>query len=86
MDSGERWTILNHIHSGCCGRLLERIAPDGTAIARCSDCGKEIAGSHEAICWCGVPAVAGRTRFKCALNPNRTPQSPSEFVAIEVTT
>jgi hypothetical protein len=82
---GEKWAILGHIHTACCGRLLIRVAPDGTAVTKCADCGEEVAGSHERMCWCGIPPIAARSKFRCVPNQNRTAEMPAEFVAIEVT-
>jgi hypothetical protein len=76
--------ILPHIHTGCCGRLLRRVASDGAAVVRCADCGEEIVGQYEEMCWCGVAPVAARTKFKCIPNPHRTPETPAEIAAAEV--
>lgn len=47
-------------------------------ILRCCECGTEAEGAGpEALCWCG-----SGTGFRCARNPARTPELPTEIIIL----
>jgi ribosomal protein L37AE/L43A len=48
------WRLENHVCRRCLGRIVSRIAEDGQAIVRCSNCGFDAAGDPAAICCCGI--------------------------------
>lgn len=75
------YSILDHVHRGCCGRLLRHEAEDGSVTVRCSACGEE-AATVEALCWCGIADVP-KTKFSCVKNPNRSPEANDEVVGEE---
>ena len=82
------YSILDHVHRCCCGRLLRHDAKAGRVIVRCSACGEEaVAADGEAavrdLCWCGIADVP-RVKFHCIKNPQRSPEANDEICATEV--
>jgi hypothetical protein len=80
----EHFELLPHVCRHCAGRLLRRVDAAGPAI-RCADCGHTVPGiDPTAVCFCGALPANFRTRIRCAPNDAKSPESPSEVVAIEV--
>ncbi len=74
------WEITDHACRHCFGRIL-RCSDDDRY--RCSECGAEAFGTHEALCWCGVE-VGGERTFECLRNPAKSEQVPQEIIVREV--
>lgn len=80
------WSITNHICRACLGRVLHHESFDHRMLWRCSNCGIEREGPAEtSLCMCGLTL---RTKInagiRCMVNPQKTPECPSEVVAREV--
>jgi hypothetical protein len=77
------WRLTGHVCRHCLGRVLVTDNDDGTESARCSNCGTEAEGDHRSICACGLKLRNGKSAgLRCAVNPNRTAELPSEIVAV----
>ncbi len=80
-DPESTWSILPHLCAACFGRLLA--STDGRMLVRCSECGAEAEGGHEALCACGALPPGSRVRLRCVRNEHRTPDAPNEIVVVE---
>lgn len=80
------WAITDHVCRVCFGRVLARETFDHRRIYRCSNCGVEREGKSElAICCCGIKLKTGvDAGIRCAINPQPTPELPSEVIAEQV--
>jgi hypothetical protein len=86
------WTLEPHCCLTCLGRVVSQaiVGPTGIGgplrLYRCSCCGTEaVGGSAAVICACGF-RFNGRHHLaiRCQANPNKTPESSAEFVALQV--
>lgn len=80
------WAMTDHVCRCCFGRVLVRETFDRRKIYRCSNCGIEREGRSEAaICSCGIKLKTGvDAGIRCQVSENRTPEFPSEVVAVQV--
>jgi len=62
-----------------------REAFDRRKTYRCSNCGVEAPGTREsAVCCCGIKLKTGvDAGIRCQLNTERSPEWPSEVVAVQ---
>lgn len=79
----ELWEVADHSCRHCLGRVLIRTKHDGSATARCAECGKRAEGDHELLCWCGAEVNGHGHIFECFRNPNLTAASPQEILVRE---
>lgn len=80
------WRMTDHICRACFGRVLMREGFDGQTVYRCSNCGVERDGVDErVICCCGLKLrTTVDAGIRCRVNENRSPEFPSEIVAVQV--
>ena len=81
------WRITPHICRSCLGRVLERIAPDGSRVFRCAKCGIErFGGDDAAICMCGLRLGGDGVDLgvRCVPNSGRHQEILSEIIAEQV--
>lgn len=83
MSDRRLWRLTGHVCRLCLARVLITDNNDGTQTSRCSNCGIEAVGDHRSVCACGLKLKSGKSAgLKCAVNPNRTAELPSEIVAV----
>ena len=73
------WNISDHSCRHCMGRVLIGQSSDGLPLAHCSECGEEMVGGHDAICWCGVEMPGHGRTFECFHNPRISLSAPQEI-------
>jgi hypothetical protein len=83
------WKITDHVCRNCLGRILEGENDAGAKVARCAQCGLELAGNHLGICWCSVTLSAKGTKprdakLRCQRQERPTPSFPAEIVVAEI--
>ena len=86
-DGRELWSLTDHVCRVCFGRVLASATKtDGAHRYRCSNCGLEEAGRKPGVlCACGLKLKNGHDAgIRCELNPEPTPEFPSEVVASQV--
>jgi hypothetical protein len=90
MDSifseGPHYQLIDHVCKHCMGRLLTRQIDDSnlkTLEIKCADCGASAVGNHEKICCCGIDAGSYNKPFECVVNPQATPEFPSQIIVRE---
>lgn len=83
--AGRLWTITDHVCKFCLSRVLVSENPDGTTIARCSNCEAEAMGGHKALCACGLKLKNGKSAgLRCVRNPSPSAEMPARIVASAV--
>lgn len=78
VDPERIWKIADHSCRHCMGRVLV-----SDTIARCSECGTEVEGAHNALCWCGVEMPGHGPVFECFRNPAPSVSAPQEVLVRE---
>ena len=76
------WEITDHVCRVCLGRILSRQQSEGGCV-RCADCGLERTGRTPSLCACGTKLRSGKNAgFRCAPNPEVTPEMPVQIVVV----
>jgi hypothetical protein len=75
-----RYEILDHVCRHCLGRI---VYDPWRNLVKCVRCGVEFNGEVEGLCMCGVKAGKFNQLLVCVKNPNKSPTSPNEIVAME---
>ena len=74
------WRIVPHVCRNCGQRVMQCVeAPE---LYRCSGCGATGQGDAKAICACGVKVNGKLAGWRCAPNPRKGIECPSEFVIV----
>lgn len=77
------WEIVDHACRHCMGRLVVRQNEEGQSFTRCCECGAEVLGGHDALCWCGVEVRGESHVFECFRNLRQNMEVPQEILVRE---
>jgi hypothetical protein len=77
------WQIIDHACRHCMGRIVAGPGPDGGEMVRCTECGAEEHGAHDALCYCGVELPGVGRAFECFRNPKQSLSVPQQVLVRE---